>query len=251
MIFGAGFLSANQAKLNAARFAAELIAKRIDSIERLGVGTGSTVRLIIEYLLSDNKIVEKIKRLKLYVSSLDTLLALRRYGLEPYTYLPGETIDLYFDGADEVVLTEKCPLVKGRGAALTREKILAFNSKHTIIVVDESKVSPRLGHLNKPLPIEVIPVAAEPVLSYLKSKGMRAEIRNACQCRDGPALSDNYGVVIDTWPWELENVEKIVAELKNVPGVIEHGLFIGLVDEIVVGETNTARIHKCQRTMRR
>ncbi|BEP18017.1 ribose-5-phosphate isomerase RpiA [Pyrofollis japonicus] len=244
-------MSANQAKLNAARFAAELIAERIDSIERLGVGTGSTVRLVIEYLLSDRKIVEKIKKLKLYVSSLDTWFTLRRYGLEPYTHLPGETIDLYFDGADEVVLTEECPLIKGRGAALTREKILAFNSKHTIIVIDKSKVSPRLGYLNKPLPIEVIPVAAEPVLSYLKSIGVRAEIRNACQCRDGPALSDNYGAIIDAWPWELENVEKFVAGLKNVPGVVEHGLFIGLVDEIVVGETDTARIHKCRRTVRR
>jgi len=239
----------SEAKLVAARKAAELVSEKLEYVETLGIGTGSTVKLVVEHLLRNDAVRSTLRRRNIYASSLDTLFFLRAHGLEPSPYIPGSGIDLYFDGADEIVVDPGCYVVKGRGAALTREKIFAYNSREVIIVVDESKLSPRLGGLGKPLPVEVLPEAVDAVISFIKSKGIRVSIRNECKCRDGPALSDNHGVILDVWPWSLVEPRKFIEELERVPGVIEHGFFHGLVDEIVIGYTNGPRLHKCQRTV--
>ncbi len=251
MIYGAESLIApSKAKQIAAREAATLIAERLPRLSRLGVGTGSTVKLVLEYLLSDEKHKQLLMEKDIYVSSLDTFFTLRRLGLKPSLYPPRNGLDLYFDGADEVAISEKgdCGIIKGRGAALTREKILAYNSREVIIVIDESKLAHRLGEHNKPLPIEVVPIAADAVLAVLESMGVRASLRDECRCRDGPAISDNYGLIIDSWPWDTYSLKDFIEELKKVPGVIEHGFFGGLVNQVVVGYSDEARILRCRRT---
>ncbi len=236
-----------QAKLAAAKAAARLIAERLGGVERLGVGTGSTTRLTLQALLEEER--DALRGKRLYASSLDTLLALRSMGLEASLTLPPGGLDLYFDGADEVSFeANTCMVIKGRGAAMTREKLLAYNSRHVVIVVDESKVSERIGEKRKPLPVEVLPDALAPVLEALRAYGLRAEPRNGCGCRDGPAVTDNGGVVIDVWGVERLGLLRLESIIDSIPGVIGHGAFAGYVDEIVVGSASGSEVRRCRRT---
>jgi ribose 5-phosphate isomerase A len=203
-------------------------------------------------LASDREALQLLRRVRLYASSLDTLYKLRRLGLEAYETLPPEPLDVYFDGADEVsVEAGICMAVKGRGAAMTREKILAFNSRYTILVVDETKLSRRLGEKGKPVPIEVLPPAVQPVCRMLESRGVKAEVRGGCACRDGPALTDNGGIVVDTWPWGVMSVFEYESLLDTTPGIVGHGLFIGYMDAVIVGfSRGDAGVYECKRTRR-
>lgn len=249
--------TANPAKQAAARLAAERLQQLLETLPegeqpRIGVGTGSTTRLALEALAGSGEGLRLLRGARLYASSLDTLLALRRLGLEAQLSLPPQGLHLYFDGADEVSFeANTCLIIKGRGAAMTREKILAYNSRYTMIVVDESKLSSSLGEKGKPLPVEVHPDALEPVLAALRALGVRAEPRLGCGCRDGPAVTDNCGVVIDTWPWGRYELLRFEAVLDSIPGVIGHGAFAGYVDEVVVGRSGgDGWVRACRRTRR-
>ncbi len=245
-------MTAAPAKLNAARAAYEHLRDVLREARRVGVGTGSTVKLVLESLLRDPETRAALERAELYASSLDTLLTLQAYGLKAHTMLPRDPLDVYFDGADEVAIQAgMCMAVKGRGAAMTREKILAFNSTYTLLVVDESKLSHNLGEKGKPVPVEVLLPALHPVISMLEKRGVKAEVRGDCRCRDGPAITDNYGVVVDTWPWGRIGVFEYESLLDTTPGVVGHGLFIGYMDEIIVGYPGEAKLFKCRRTRRR
>jgi len=242
---------ASPAKRAAAEKAAEIVAEAVESgsVSRLGVGTGSTTRLALQ-LLAERLGVERLGRLRLYASSLDTLLAIRGMGLEAYTAIPRGGLDLYFDGADEVAVEAgSCMILKGRGAAMTREKLLAYNSRRVIIVVDETKLSRSLGEKGRPLPVEVLPAAVEAVVWALEARGVPARPRGGCGCRDGPAVTDNCGVVVDVEPWGRMDVFEVEAFLETMPGVVEHGLFIGYADEVVVGRRDgSAGVVECRRT---
>ena len=245
-------MNASLAKQVAAEKALSLLRDRLANATKIGVGTGSTVTKIVELIMDDPELSRVMRTARVYASSLATLLTLRRYGVEAYSYAPSGGLDVYFDGADEVAVgASDCMLVKGRGAAMVREKILAYNSRYTLIVVDESKVSSSLGEKGKPVPVEVLEYALEPLLDELSARGIRAEVRGGCGCRDGPALSDNSGIVVDTWPWSVIGPEQYEALLDAVPGVIGHGLFIGYADAIVVGRGDGGSVvYSCRRTRR-
>ncbi|ABM80934.1 ribose 5-phosphate isomerase A [Hyperthermus butylicus] len=237
------------AKVEAARRAAEILEPLIERAERIGIGTGSTVRLVLRFLI-ESPAASALRRAKVYASSFDTLLELRRLGIEAYDFLPRDGLDVYFDGADEVArVSDMCMAVKGRGAAMLREKLLAFNSAYTLLVVDESKVSRNLGDKGKPVPVEVVPPAVETIVEEFESRGIRAEVRTNCSCRDGPAFTDNYGIVIDTWPWGVMSPIQYESLLDTLPGVMGHGLFIGYMDAIVVGYGDgRSEEWRCRRT---
>ena len=245
-------MSANYAKQVAAEKALNLLRDRIAEAEKIGVGTGSTVARIVELIMDDPELARAMKTGRVYASSLATLLMLRRYGVEAYSYTPRGGLDVYFDGADEVAAEDgECMLVKGRGAAMVREKILAYNSRYTVIVVDESKVSSSLGERGKPVPVEVLEYALEALLDELNVLGVRAEVRSSCGCRDGPALTDNFGIVVDTWPWGVVGLRQYEALLDRLPGVVDHGLFIGYADTVVVGRGDGGvTVYRCRRTRR-
>ncbi len=218
---------------------------------RIGVGTGSTVKLVLERLLEDSRTrATLVGKAKLYASSLDTLLFLEERGIHASPVLPGEGLDLYFDGADEVAMPGGvCQAVKGRGAAHTREKVFAYASSQVYLVVDESKKSETLGEKGKPVPVEVIAPAYRVVRRVLESKGVVVEERK-CNCRDGPGLTDNCNPVLDTWPWRVFDPYRYEGLLDTIPGVVGHGLFIGYMDEIVVGTSDGANVYSCRRTRR-
>ncbi|BES81230.1 ribose 5-phosphate isomerase A [Pyrodictium abyssi] len=245
-------MSVSYAKQVAAEKALGLLRDRLANATRIGVGTGSTVAKIVELIMDDPGLARAMRTARVYASSLATLLMLRRYGVEAYSYTPRGGLDVYFDGADEVAIGDgECMLVKGRGAAMVREKILAYNSRYTVIVVDESKVSSSLGEKGKPVPVEVLEYALEALLDELNALGVRAEVRSGCGCRDGPALTDNSGIVVDTWPWGVVEPSQYEALLDRLPGVVGHGLFIGYADAVVVGRgEGGAAVYSCRRTRR-
>ena len=220
------------AKRVAGKRAAELVKDLCRDGCLMGIGSGSTVKYFIE--AADE--LGYLKRSIIVVSSIDTALTLRNRSIKNIEsgICPSETLDVYIDGADEV--DYKLRMIKGRGAALLREKVLASNSKYRIYVVDESKIVDVLGS-KKPVPIEVITFALLPVIKKLNTLGYRAKIREGVN-KDGPVITDNGNIIIDVYTGPMNNPEETHRRLKLITGVIETGIFIDLADTIVIGRSD-------------
>ena len=204
--------------------------KALDHIEDgmiLGLGTGSTV----EYTL--RKLGQLVKD-GLKIQGIPTSVHTKRIAKEeniPLTTLEEHPdIDVTIDGADEV--DSYLNLIKGGGGALTREKIIAFNSKKVIIVIDDSKVVKALG-IDFPLPVEVVKFGWSSVKRVLEELGCEVTLRNIME--NEPYITDNGNYILDCDFERIENPEQIEMQINNIPGVVENGLFIGLVDEVIVG----------------
>ncbi len=213
-------------KMTAGIAAARLISE-LDDVRVIGVGTGSTVAHFISAASRDGLLDGKV----LVPSSMDTLVKLSRMGYHPVHPASGVSIDVYVDGADEV--DPQGRLVKGRGAALLGEKILAFNSRYNIIVVDESKLVSRLGE-RKPIPVEVSQWALRYFVDWARKEGYNPVIREGGG-KDGPVVSDWGGMIVDLFTGGLNDPVGFEAKVKMVPGVIEVGVFVDLVDTVIVG----------------
>jgi len=186
----------------------------------IGVGTGSTVNLFIDALEAHPG------RVKSAVSSSEGSSA--RLGAAGITVLDlNEVADLhlYVDGADEANLARQ--LIKGGGAALTREKIVAAAAQRFLCIVDESKLVTTLGRF--PLPVEVIPMARNLVARELAARGGRAVWRQGCTTDNGNQILDVHGLTI-TDPVGLER------DLNQLAGVVTVGLFAARpADVLLVG----------------
>lgn len=217
-------MSLEEAKLSAAAAAFEE-ARRYRVV---GVGTGSTVEKFIELIARDDEF-----RDKLYVpSSLDTAAKLSRFGLKVLHPAFSPELEVYIDGADEV--DPHLNMIKGGGAAMTMEKILAHYSKRRVFIVDYSKLVKRLGERH-PVPVEVLPWALGHVLRRLAELGLRAEPRYPARGKAGPVLADTGGVIVDVQVGPVDNPGEMNKLLKSLPGVVETGLFIGYADAVYVG----------------
>ena len=215
------------AKAEAGRGLVERFHGLIEEARVLGVGTGSTVRVALGILHERGLLEGKV----LVASSVATALELARLGYRPV--MPGvvSSIDFYFDGADEVDPAGN--LLKGRGAAMLGEKILAAMAKLRVYVVDEGKLVDRLGS-RRPIPVEVVPWALSFVASRLEGLGYRVVYRES-QGKDGPVVSDWGGVVLDVYTGPLDDPEAVDKLISSIPGVVATGLFLGLTDHIIVG----------------
>jgi ribose 5-phosphate isomerase A len=141
-------------------------------------------------------------------------------------------IDIAIDGADEVDPSKN--LIKGGGAAHTREKIVDSLAEVFIVVVDNSKLVDRLGSTFL-LPVEVIPMAMTPVMKALEKLGGKPTLRMGVK-KAGPVVTDEGNLVIDVKFDLLENPAELEKEINNIPGVLDNGLFVGVADIILVGE---------------
>lgn len=208
----------------------EKVAKKIVRLaqngEIIGAGSGSTVYLALLAL------AERVRRegLKIQIipASMEISMTCIRLGL-PQTTLWAARPDWTFDGADEVDPSRN--LIKGRGGAMFKEKLLICNSAKTYILVDESKPVEHLGS-KFPVPIEVFPHALTYVEKRIKElKASKTTLRPA-QGKDGPVLTENGNFILDAYfpaiPLSLEK------EIKSVTGVIESGLFIGYEPEVII-----------------
>ena len=195
----------NEKKLNVAKAA----VKHIHNDCLLGMGTGSTVNFLIDLL---PEIKNKISAVA--SSSVQTENLLKMNGFEVQALNQLGMLDLYIDGADEA--TKNLHLIKGGGGALTREKILAENSKKFICIADETKLVKRLGVF--PLPIEVIPMARSFVSREIIKYHGKPVYRENFVTDNGNEIIDIHNLdIID--PIQLEN------ELNQIPGVVTVGIF--------------------------
>ncbi len=195
----------NEKKLNVAKAA----VKHIHNDCLLGMGTGSTVNFLIDLL---PEIKNKISAVA--SSSVQTENLLKMNGFEVQALNQLGMLDLYIDGADEA--TKNFHLIKGGGGALTREKILAENSKKFICIADETKLVKRLGIF--PLPIEVIPMARSFVSREIIKYHGKPVYRENFVTDNGNEIIDIHNLdIID--PIQLEN------ELNQIPGVVTVGIF--------------------------
>jgi ribose 5-phosphate isomerase A len=132
------------------------------------------------------------------------------------------------DGADQV--DGRLRLIKGRGAALTREKVVAAASRELVIVADETKF---VATLNAPVPVEVIPFALHPVILGIRSIGGEPVIRTGVR-KDGPVITDNGNLILDCSFGSMANPEETEGLLSLMPGVLACGLFCEFVDKTTV-----------------
>ena len=149
----------------------------------------------------------------------------------PLTESIDRPIDLCVDGADEI--DPELGLIKGRGGALFREKVLAINSERFVVVADDSKLVGRLGV--GVLPVEILPFLWRQTARHFTERGIAWELRGG---EEAPFLTDNGNLVLHlTVQGGIENPLKLAGDIKLIPGVCEHGLFIGIASAaIIAGE---------------
>jgi ribose 5-phosphate isomerase A len=196
----------------------------------VGLGSGSTAAYAIEAL------GERIKRENLSLLAVPTsyqafLLAIK-CGIAVTTLDEHPVIDVTIDGADQI--DAKLNLIKGMGAALAREKIVASASKMNIIIADESKKVQVLGESGHPVPVEVLPFAISVVKHEIEALGGKPVLREG-KGKVGPVITDNGNAIIDASFGPIDNVAELEKKLKTIPGVVETGLFVNLADTAYVG----------------
>ena len=217
--------------------AAEYALRYVKSGMTVGLGTGSTAIFAIRHIGSMLKSGE-LKDIVCFATSRGSWDAAVELNIPMLTEDLPKNIDVTIDGADEV--DPQLNLIKGGGGALLREKLVAQATKLEIIVVDESKLSQRLGTLHV-LPIEVLPFGWRSQARFLEALGAKYVVR---QSPDGREYHTDQGnLILDCDFGPIANATKLALELEARAGIVEHGLFIGLTHSVVVaGESGIREI---------
>lgn len=203
----------------AKRAAGESAAEVIESGMLLGLGTGSTVAFFLDAVARRGLDVSGVP------TSEATATRCRELGIPLLTTADVARLDVCVDGADE--LTENLVLTKGGGAALLREKVVAAMSDRMVVIATPDKVVVRLADTFA-LPIEVVPFAVAPVTRDLVSRGFHVTRRDV--------LTDNGNAILDArMPGGLPDPTAMASDLSAIPGIAEHGLFVGLATEAHLG----------------
>jgi ribose 5-phosphate isomerase A len=209
-------MTQDEAKALVGKRAAEMVEDGM----RVGLGTGTTSVMFIKALGERVKAGLKIR----CVASSESSAELgRSLGMEVVSLEELPELDLYIDGADEVA--PGLALIKGGGAALLREKIVASAAKKFVCVVDSSKIVEKLGKF--PLPVEVIKMARPLVEKRLASLGLNPKLRMK-KDGSGPLLTDERNYILDCACGVIEDPEQTAAEIRAIVGVVEHGLFLNM-----------------------
>lgn len=213
-------------KKNAGYAAADLIMDE----DVVGLGTGSTTHYLIE------RLGQRIKEEELDIlgipTSYQSFLLAKDAGIK-ITTLEEHSINIAIDGADEV--DKDFNLIKGGGAAHTLEKIVDESAQRFVVIVDDSKLVQKIG--NFPVPLEVIPQASRTVSDHMKLIDGSPILRMATK-KDGPVITDNGNFVIDVHFGRIDNPAHLERDLNNIPGVVENGIFSGIVDEVIIGTSD-------------
>jgi ribose 5-phosphate isomerase A len=215
----------DELKLAAARRAVEYVT----SGTVIGLGTGSTVRPLLE-LLGARLAAGIVRDIVAIPTSEETAASCRRLGI-PLTTLDDQPRPaLVIDGADEI--GPRLDLIKGLGGAFLREKLVARAAKQFLVIADDSKRVRRLG-TRSPVPVEVIPFGWTTHLPFFEKLGCLPELRRA---EDGsPFISDGgHYVVHCRFPHGIADPRRLARALAGRPGIVEDGLFLGLADRAVV-----------------
>jgi ribose 5-phosphate isomerase A len=195
----------------------------------VGLGTGTTARYFIDRLGAAVRDGLSIRAVATSVKTRDQAEANGIAVLEE----PGDPIDLAVDGADEIDAAVNC--IKGRGGALLREKIVAHASRRFVVIADESKLVARLGR--GAVPIEVLPFLWRATSRAIESLGGRPQLRMG---EGGPQRTDNNNLILDAKFGAVDG--PLSAALHEIPGVLEHGLFIQIASGAIIGGNAGVRI---------
>lgn len=215
--------------------AAEYALRYVKSGMTVGLGTGSTAIFAIRHIGALLKSGE-LKGLIGFATSKASWDAAVGLGIPMLTDDLPKNIDVTIDGADEV--DPQLNLIKGGGGALLREKLVAQASKYEIIVVDESKLSQRLGTLHV-LPVEVLPFGWRSQARFLESLGARYTVRQTADGRE--YHTDQGNLILDCDFGPIADPAKLAMELEARAGIVEHGLFLGLTHSVVVAGASGIR----------
>jgi len=219
------------------RLAAERAVDFVQSGMILGLGSGTTSRHVVD-VIGERLKAGLVQGLVGVPTSEQTAAQARGLGILLSTLAEHPVLDLVIDGADEV---DPClNLIKGLGGALLREKIVESAARRLVVVVDESKLVERLG-TRGPLPVEVTQFAWEAHARWLESLGCRAELRRE---PDGaPYVTDNGNYIVHcSFPAGIADPMALAGRLGERPGILEHGLFLGMATEVVVAGENGVRV---------
>ncbi|NCJ07228.1 ribose-5-phosphate isomerase RpiA [Synechococcales cyanobacterium C] len=206
-------------------------AQRVNSNSIVGLGTGSTTAFAIQYL-GERLQSGDLNNIKGIPTSFQASVLAKLHGIPLTTLDEVDRIHIAIDGADEVDPHKN--LIKGGGAAHTREKVVDSLAEQFIVVVDQSKLVETLGS-TFPVPVEVLPMAITPVMRALESLGGQPELRMGVK-KDGPVITDQGNMVIDTKFGAIADPVALEKTLNNIPGVLENGIFVGVADLILIGE---------------
>ncbi|KGG13518.1 MULTISPECIES: ribose-5-phosphate isomerase RpiA [Prochlorococcus] len=216
---------------------AEAAVDQINDGMVLGLGSGSTAALMIEAL--GQKISSgQLKNIVGVTTSFQGEVLATKLQIPLKNLSAVSHIDLAIDGADEV--DSKFQLIKGGGACHVQEKLVASLADRFVVVVDSTKIVKQLN-LEFKLPVEVLPSAWQLVDQQLKQLGGTSDLRMATK-KAGPIVTDQGNLVLDvTFENGIHSPETLEPLINNIPGVLENGLFVNLVDEVLVGEIQNGK----------
>ena len=197
----------------------------------LGLGSGSTSSIFIE-LLGERLQAGALNDIRGVPTSQETARLARQLGIPLVTLAEcGDTpvLDLAVDGADEV--DPQLNLIKGLGRAALREKIVEIHARRFLVIGDASKAVPRLGQ--GPLPVEIVTFESEVHVRWLNSLGCRAELWRAAD--SSPVVTDNGNYLVRCWfEGGIPDAYALARTLADRPGIVEHGLFLDMADEVAL-----------------
>ncbi|SDL98761.1 ribose-5-phosphate isomerase [Halogranum gelatinilyticum] len=218
----------------AKRDAGESAADLVTDGTVVGLGTGSTAAHAIRAL---GRAVDSGLDIRGVPTSFASRELAREAGIPLVDLDEVDGVDIAIDGADQVAGGD---LIKGGGAAHAREKIVDAAADRFVVVADPSKEVETLDHL---VPVEVLPAARTTVASAVESAGGDPVLRDA-EHKDGPVVTDNGNLVLDCDFGAIEAAAALARTLSETPGVVEHGLFVGLADEVHVGTGEGVTVHE-------
>jgi ribose 5-phosphate isomerase A len=219
-------LMANEQEKQAA---ARASLRFIEDGQIVGMGSGSTATYFIRFLGDRVKAGLKIHGIPTSVRSRDLAASL---SIPLLTLDECQQIDVTVDGADEV--DPKLRAIKGGGGALLREKIVASATRRLVLVADSTKQVPLLGKF--PLPVEVVPFA-EPLLAK-KITALGAKVRLRMNAEGKPFVTDEGHHILDCHFGQIGDPERLARHLSDMPGVVEHGLFINMASVVLIATGN-------------
>jgi ribose 5-phosphate isomerase A len=218
----------------------EACSKAIELIENgysVGLGSGRTMTQMI--MIIAEKIEQDKLNLAFVPSSYQIEFLARELGLKLIDLNSIQILDLTIDGADQVELGT-LNMIKGGGAALTREKIIGTNSRKVAIIIDESKLTKKLGE-GMYVPIEIFPFGINAVINKVRRVGGTVTLRQG-DGKVGPIITDNGNIIVDADFGPIDDPISLESEIKKIPGVIEVGIFSGVADFVYVAMKDDVKI---------
>jgi ribose 5-phosphate isomerase A len=215
--------------------AADYALRFIRSGQVVGLGTGTTAAFAIEGIA---RLVGEGLQITGVPTSIKAERLARKLGIPIVELNEVERVDLTIDGADQV--DPELNMIKGGGGALTREKLVAIASEQRVILVDQSKLVARLGR-SLCVPVEVLPFGWRLTARFLAGLGCIPRLRE-----DGgsPFETDNRNYILDCDFGDIADASYLEKQIKQVPGVVESGLFIGLADVLIIGFDDSVEVRR-------